>query len=115
VGMDKGHVLEAALGVPIIGQVPMASQDVQLATNHNRMHMLMEHRQLGPAYFALAQACLPNVQLLPPADWGAVGPPSMGAGQTPVSEMPPPVGHPQSFEQQGRPPVRSKRGLLRRR
>jgi cellulose biosynthesis protein BcsQ len=41
VGMDKGQVLEAALGVPIIGQVPMASQDVQLATNHNRMHMLM--------------------------------------------------------------------------
>jgi cellulose biosynthesis protein BcsQ len=82
VGMDKGQVLEAALGVPIIGQVPMASQDVHLATNHNRMHMLMEHRQLGPAYFALAQACLPNTQLLPPADWGGTsgGSPSGSAG-----------------------------------
>jgi hypothetical protein len=67
--MDKEQVLEAALGVPIIGQVPMASQDVQLATNHNRMHMLMAHQELGPAYFALAQACLPNTKLLPPADW----------------------------------------------
>ena len=116
VGMDKGQVLEAALGVPIIGQVPMASQDVQLATNHNRMHMLMEHRQLGPAYFALAQACLPNVQLLPPADWGFGSvPPSVGTGQAPAAQRPTPVGHGQRSEQQAPPPVRARRGLLRRR
>jgi len=91
VGMDKEQVLEAALGVPIIGQVPMASQDVQLATNHNRMHMLMAHQELGPAYFALAQACLPNTKLLPPADWtrSPVPPPSFAA-PAPAS-VPPPI------------------------
>lgn len=71
VGMDKSQVLEAALGVPIIGMVPMAAQDVQLATNYNRMHMLMEHTELGPAYYALAQACMQDTKLLPPASWDA--------------------------------------------
>jgi len=85
VGMDREQVLEAALGVPIIGQVPMASQDVQLATNHNRMHMLMAHQELGPAYFALAQACLPNTELLPPADW------TRSPAPQPSSAVPAPV------------------------
>ncbi|MGV8909286.1 MAG: AAA family ATPase [Propionicimonas sp.] len=105
VGMDKGQVLEAALGVPIIGQVPMASQDVQLATNHNRMHMLMEHKELGPAYFALAQACMPGVHLLPPADWGkGDGARSGNTGAVPVNNAP--------AAQQ--PETRVKRGFLRR-
>jgi len=116
VGMDKGQVLEAALGVPIIGQVPMASQDVQLATNHNRMHMLMEHRQLGPAYFALAQACLPHTQLLPPADWGGIaGPPSGSTGQVQAGGRPAPVNGRQTVEPPQRAPARGRRGLLRRR
>jgi cellulose biosynthesis protein BcsQ len=116
VGMDKGQVLEAALGVPIIGQVPMASQDVQLATNHNRMCMLMEHPQLGPAYFALAQACLPNTQLLPPADWDSTGgSPSGNTGQAPAGSPPAAVKAVQAVEQPQPAPAPRRRGFLRRR
>jgi cellulose biosynthesis protein BcsQ/sulfur transfer complex TusBCD TusB component (DsrH family) len=127
VGMDKGQVLEAALGVPIIGMVPMASQDVQLATNYNRMHMLMEHRELGPAYFALAQACMQDTELLPPANWDAptatspvTGPapapaPGVGVRSGAGPGAGPGVVAGGGGAQQPEPPTSRKRGFFRRR
>lgn len=65
VGMDKDQVMKAALGVPVVGVIPMASKDVLTATNLNRMGALLEHPHLGPAYFNLAKVCLPRAELAP--------------------------------------------------
>lgn len=65
VGMERDQVLQAALKVPMIGSIPLATKDVLTCTNYNRMHRLLEHPTLGPAYFKLAEACLPGVPLLP--------------------------------------------------
>jgi Mrp family chromosome partitioning ATPase len=68
VGMERDQVLQAALKVPLIGSVPLATKDVLTCTNYNRMHRLLEHPHLGPAYFKLATACLPDVPLVPLVD-----------------------------------------------
>jgi Mrp family chromosome partitioning ATPase len=68
VGMERDQVLQAALKVPLIGSVPLATKDVLTCTNYNRMHRLLEHPTLGPAYFKLAVACLPGVPLVPIVD-----------------------------------------------
>lgn len=65
VGMERDQVLQAALKVPMVGSIPLATKDVLTCTNYNRMHRLLEHPALGPAYFSLAQACLPGVPLVP--------------------------------------------------
>ena len=65
VGMERDQVLQAALSVPIVGAIPLATRDVLTATNYNRMHLLLKHPLLGPAYHRLAAACLKNVPLPP--------------------------------------------------
>ena len=66
VGMEREQVLAAGLGVPVVGVIPLATKDVLTATNLNRMHELLDHPLVGPAYVQLAQACLPDREL---ADW----------------------------------------------
>jgi cellulose biosynthesis protein BcsQ len=65
VGMDRDQVLQAALKVAIIGAIPLATKDVLTATNYNRMHQLLKHPLLGPAYFKLAKTCMPHRELMP--------------------------------------------------
>ena len=65
VGMDRNQVLQAALKVAIVGAIPFAARDVLISTNYNRMHQLLKHPLLGPAYFKLVQMCLPKKPLLP--------------------------------------------------
>lgn len=71
VGMDREQVEQAALSVPIVAAVPLASKDVLTAANFNRMHTLGKHPTLGPAYFTLARNCMPHVALSPLAAQGA--------------------------------------------
>jgi cellulose biosynthesis protein BcsQ len=66
VGMERDQVLAAGLGVPVVGVIPLATKDVLTATNLNRMHALLDHPLLGPAYIDLARSCLPGRPL---ADW----------------------------------------------
>ena len=66
VGMERDQVLAAGLGVPVVGVIPLATKDVLTATNLNRMHSLLDHPLIGPAYNELAKACLPDRDL---ADW----------------------------------------------
>jgi len=63
VGMERDQVLAAGLGVPVVGVVPLATKDVLTATNLNRMHALLDHPLIGPAYNELARACLPGREL----------------------------------------------------
>jgi cellulose biosynthesis protein BcsQ len=63
VGMGRDQVLAAGLGVPVVGVVPLATKDVLTATNLNRMHLLLDHPLIGPAYNELARACLPGREL----------------------------------------------------
>ena len=65
VGMGRDQVLAAGLGIPVIGVIPLATKDVLTATNLNRMHELLEHPLIGPAYVDLARACLPGRDLAP--------------------------------------------------
>jgi hypothetical protein len=65
VGIDMEFIVQAALHVPIVSAVPMATRDVLLATNHSAMQALLKHPYLGPAYFGLARAVLPHVVLVP--------------------------------------------------
>lgn len=65
VGMDREQVLQAALKVAIVGAIPLATKDVLTATNYNRMHQLLKHPLLGPAYYKLAKTCMKNVPLVP--------------------------------------------------
>lgn len=65
VGMERDQVLAAGLGVPVVGVIPLATKDVLTATNLNRMHSLLDHPLIGPAYNELAQACLPGRTLAP--------------------------------------------------
>ncbi len=66
VGMEREQVLAAGLGVPVVGVIPLATKDVLTATNLNRMHELLNHPLIGPAYNQLAQSCLPGRAL---AEW----------------------------------------------
>lgn len=63
VGMGQEQVLAAGLGVPVVGVIPLATKDVLTATNLLRMHDLLEHPLVGPAYVDLARACLPGASL----------------------------------------------------
>jgi MinD-like ATPase involved in chromosome partitioning or flagellar assembly len=65
VGMERDQVLAAGLGVPVVGVIPLATKDVLAATNLNRMHELLDHPTIGPAYAELAMACLPQRGLKP--------------------------------------------------
>lgn len=65
VGMDKDKLLQAALGCRIVGSIPAEYDEVLIQTNSNRMHNLIKHPTLGPAYFNLAKNCLPNYSLAP--------------------------------------------------
>ncbi len=65
VGIDMEFIVQAALHVPIVAAVPMATRDVLLATNHSAMQALLTHPYLGPAYFGLARAILPQLTLVP--------------------------------------------------
>lgn len=63
-GMELPQLLQATLRVPVIGAIPMASKDVIRSANEHRMHTLLKHPLLGPAYFQLATTCLPGVPLV---------------------------------------------------
>ena len=65
VGMGKDKLLRAALGAPLVGQIPSDQDAVLVATNSNRMFDLLKHPKLGPAYFRLAVNCLPNIAMAP--------------------------------------------------
>lgn len=65
VGMGKDKLLRAALGAPLVGQIPSDQDAVLVATNSNRMADLLKHPRLGPAYFRLAVNCMPHTQLTP--------------------------------------------------
>lgn len=65
VGMGKDKLLRAALGAPLVGQIPAEHDEVLIQTNSNRMDNLLKHHRLGPAYFKLAQTCLPGWNLAP--------------------------------------------------
>jgi len=65
VGMDKDKLLQAALGCRIVGSIPAEYDEVLIQTNSNRMHNLIKHPTLGPAYFKLAKNCLPAYELAP--------------------------------------------------
>lgn len=65
VGMGKDKLLKAALGTPLVGQIPSDQDAVLIATNANKMHTLLQHPRLGPAYFRLAVNCLPGWPLAP--------------------------------------------------
>jgi len=76
VGIDMEFIVQAALHVPIVAAVPMATRDVLLATNHSAMQALLKHPFLGPAYYGLARAIVPQLNLVPlvnPAPDSAVG------------------------------------------
>lgn len=65
VGMGKDKLLRAALGAPLVGQIPAEHDEVLIQTNSNRMDNLLKHPRLGPAYYKLATTCLPNWALAP--------------------------------------------------
>ena len=65
VGMGRDKLLRAALGAPLVGQIPSDQDAVLIATNSNRMFDLLKHPKLGPAYFRLAVNCLPGMPLAP--------------------------------------------------
>lgn len=63
VGMQREQILAAGLGVPVVGVIPLATKDVLTATNLHRMHTLLDHELIGPAYNDLARTCLPGRDL----------------------------------------------------
>lgn len=65
VGMGKDKLLKAALGAPLVGQIPAEHDEVLIQTNSNRMDNLLKHPRLGPAYYKLATTCLPGWNLAP--------------------------------------------------
>ena len=73
VGVDMEFIVQAALHVPIVAAVPMATRDVLLATNHSAMQALLKHPYLGPAYFGLARAIFPQLNLVPLVAEGSGG------------------------------------------
>ena len=64
VGMGKDKLLRAALGAPLVGQIPAEYDVVLMATNQTRMADLLKNPRLGNAYFKLAQTCLPSWELV---------------------------------------------------
>jgi septum formation inhibitor-activating ATPase MinD len=60
VGMQREQILAAGLGVPVVGVIPLATKDVLTATNLHRMHTLLDHPLIGPAYNDLARTCMPG-------------------------------------------------------
>lgn len=65
VGMGKDKLLQAALGAPLVGQIPAEQDAVLVATNSNRMADLLKHPKLGVAYYKLATTCLPGWPIAP--------------------------------------------------
>lgn len=65
VGMERDKILEAGLGIPVVGVIPLATMDVLTATNLNCMDVLLDGPVLGPAFNELARACLPGRDLGP--------------------------------------------------
>ena len=91
VGMEREQVLAAGLGVPVVGVIPLATKDVLTATNLNRMHELLSHPVIGPAYNDLARACLPGRELAP---WtSADGTPTASATELPHTDDSEPPDH----------------------
>ncbi len=97
VGMEREQILAAGLGVPVVGVIPLATKDVLTATNLNRMQELLDHPLIGPSYFDLARACLPQRELV---SWRA--PVEAPAAPEPAPVSPEPASAP------------TRRGLFRR-
>jgi len=93
VGMGKDKLLKAAIGAPLVGQIPSDQDAVLVATNSNRMHELLKHPRIGPAAFKLAVNCLPGHTLAP-----------VTVEQASTSEE----------AESGKPAPQQKRGLFRR-
>lgn len=111
VGMEREQVLAAGLGVPVVGVIPLATKDVLTATNLNRMHELLDHPLVGPAYVQLAQACLPGRDL---AAWaGSPGGQATGSVDGSAAAATSPDGRAQA-DVGGTDDAARKRGLFRR-
>lgn len=94
VGMSPDLVLEAAVGAPIVASIPLATHDMLYATNTRQMHRLLVHRDLGPAYFKLAQTAL--------NDDGALTPPSQIASRlAPVAAAAPSASNGKTKQRRG--------------
>lgn len=65
VGMEREQITAAGLGIPVVGVIPLATRDVLAATNLLRIHDLLDHSALAPAYNDLARTCLPHCDLAP--------------------------------------------------
>ena len=63
VGMEREQITAAGLGIPVVGVIPLATKDVLAATNLLRIHDLLDHSTLAPAYNELARTCLPQHDL----------------------------------------------------
>lgn len=64
VGIGKDRLLRAALGVPLVGQIPSEHDVVLMASNQCKLHELLDHKRLGPAYTSLARMCLPELEYI---------------------------------------------------
>ena len=114
VGMQREQILAAGLGVPVVGVIPLATKDVLTATNLHRMHTLLDHELIGPAYNDLARTCIPGRGL---ADFSVADVAPAPAGPTPSSVIELPVTHDQSKPEgknNGAPVEKKKKGLFRR-
>ena len=65
VGMERSQVDKAALKVPVVGAIPLMTNEVFTATSFNRIPQLLNHPVLGPAFYRLARAVLPGRTLAP--------------------------------------------------
>lgn len=61
VGMGKEKLLRAALGVPLVGQIPAEYNFVLASANSNHLRELLSHEGLGVAYNNLAIQCIPRL------------------------------------------------------
>ncbi len=84
--MQREQILAAGLGVPVVGVIPLATKDVLTATNLHRMHTLLDHPLIGPAYNEVARTCLPGRGLVEfEVQSSAVSPAGMSGGLSPES------------------------------
>ena len=90
--MQREQILAAGLGVPVVGVIPLATKDVLTATNLHRMHTLLDHELIGPAYNDLARTCIPGRGL---AEFSVADATADPAGPVPGVVIELPVSHDQ--------------------
>lgn len=113
VGMQREQILAAGLGVPVVGVIPLATKDVLTATNLHRMHTLLDHELIGPAYNDLARTCIPGRGL---AEFSVADAAPALAGPAPgvVIELPVTHDEPEAADNANGAQVEKKKGMFRR-